>query len=446
MEIIKNNWKSIIKYILLFVFILFFNLILYPINLDDIWNYGFAYNIAHGLIPYRDFNMVLTPLYSIIMAIPLLINSNVLTFYISHAIILTFCFYLCFRLLGNKTWLLLLFFFLPQPIIYPSYNVFLIVLFLLLVYLEENKKSNYLIGIVLGCFILTKQSVGVFVALVGILYYIKDRNVFIKRFVGCFLVCFIFLLYLLITKSLTSFLDLCFFGLFDFAKGNGNLTGIWFYLTIIVFIITVYFIIKNPKNIYNYYAITFYSVNIPLFDMYHFQILNVIFVFILLFNLKRNININYFLIFIVSIIEICLCLYNYYFYNKKIIYPNNINHFEYRYLPYDNINLTNQVNNYLNKMDNYNYMFLDSNGYYFKLIRNDKITYLDLINKGNWGYNGSYKLLKKIKSLPKNTLFFIDDSELSGQKQIDRNALKYVIKHGRKIKTIQIYNIYVIDK
>ena len=97
-------------------------------------------------------------------------------------------------------------------------------------------------------------------------------------------------------------------------------------------------------------------------------------------------------------------------------------------------------------MDNYNYMFLDSNGYYFKLIRNDKITYLDLINKGNWGYNGSYKLLKKIKSLPKNTLFFIDDSELSGQKQIDRNALKYVIKHGRKIKTIQIYNIYVIDK
>ena len=55
-------------------------------------------------------------------------------------------------------------------------------------------------------------------------------------------------------------------------------------------------------------------------------------------------------------------------------------------------------------------------------------------------------VISYFKSLPKNTLFFIDDSELSGQKQIDRNALKYVIKHGRKIKTIQIYNIYVIDK
>ena len=31
-------------------------------DLDEIWNYNFARNIADGLIPYRDFNMLQTPL------------------------------------------------------------------------------------------------------------------------------------------------------------------------------------------------------------------------------------------------------------------------------------------------------------------------------------------------------------------------------------------------
>ena len=31
-------------------------------NLDEIWNFNFARNIANGLIPYKDFNMLQTPL------------------------------------------------------------------------------------------------------------------------------------------------------------------------------------------------------------------------------------------------------------------------------------------------------------------------------------------------------------------------------------------------
>ena len=31
-------------------------------NLDEIWNFNFARNIANGLIPYNDFNMLQTPL------------------------------------------------------------------------------------------------------------------------------------------------------------------------------------------------------------------------------------------------------------------------------------------------------------------------------------------------------------------------------------------------
>lgn len=37
-------------------------------NLDEIWNFNFARNIANGLIPYRDFNIIQTPLLSFICA------------------------------------------------------------------------------------------------------------------------------------------------------------------------------------------------------------------------------------------------------------------------------------------------------------------------------------------------------------------------------------------
>lgn len=36
-------------------------------NLDEIWNFNFARNIANGLIPYNDFNMLQTPLSSFVL-------------------------------------------------------------------------------------------------------------------------------------------------------------------------------------------------------------------------------------------------------------------------------------------------------------------------------------------------------------------------------------------
>ena len=36
-------------------------------NLDEIWNFNFARNIANGLIPYNDFNMLQTPLFPFIL-------------------------------------------------------------------------------------------------------------------------------------------------------------------------------------------------------------------------------------------------------------------------------------------------------------------------------------------------------------------------------------------
>ena len=45
-------------------------------NLDEIWNYNFARNVANGLVPYKDFNMITTPLLPFICAIFLKLFAN----------------------------------------------------------------------------------------------------------------------------------------------------------------------------------------------------------------------------------------------------------------------------------------------------------------------------------------------------------------------------------
>lgn len=440
--------KNFLILLLLFILLLIFNLFLYPITLDDIWNYGFSYNILNGKIPYLDFNIVLTPLFSFIMTLPLMIfGNNILVFNIFNIFIILGCFLLLHSLIDDNMWLCALIFFIPFPILYPSYNLFLLLLFLYLIYLEKNEKSDCLIGFIVGCLILTKQSVGVFLLLPCLLYYLKNKKKFISRLIGCIIPCSIFLIYLLITKSFMSFLDLCLFGLFDFAGNNSVTSKFYLFVFILICLVTIIFIVKEPKNIYNYYALMFYSISMPLFDAYHvgFQILVFVLLCFINFNFLKRLPIYSFAIFLV----VYACLFVSYSYGNissfKKMYPNNINHFEYRYLGSKQVDFTNEVSNYIKKNKDYKYMFLDSNGYYFRIINDESASYLDLINMGNWGYNGSDKLINSIKKLPKNTRFFIDGVELVGQRQIDRRAIKYVIKHGKKVDKVGLYDIYILE-
>ena len=59
----KNNKNYILELILIFIVTILFNLFINGLTNDEVWNYGFAYNISNGLIPYKDFNMIITPLF-----------------------------------------------------------------------------------------------------------------------------------------------------------------------------------------------------------------------------------------------------------------------------------------------------------------------------------------------------------------------------------------------
>ena len=103
-----------------------------PLVDDELYNYGFSYNIINGLIPYKDFNMIIPPLFNYLLASLLLIfGSKLIIYHIILSLMIVSISYICYKKIGIKAigiYLLLL--------IYPyaGYNIFA----LLLLFLEKN--------------------------------------------------------------------------------------------------------------------------------------------------------------------------------------------------------------------------------------------------------------------------------------------------------------------
>ena len=66
---INNKQKYLLIFIISFVLIFTYYYFNTQRSMDEMWNYGFSNNIANGLVPYRDFNMIITPLYPLIISI-----------------------------------------------------------------------------------------------------------------------------------------------------------------------------------------------------------------------------------------------------------------------------------------------------------------------------------------------------------------------------------------
>ena len=152
--------------IIMVLFTYFLNIV--HADCDELWNYGFSYNIAKGAIPYRDFNMVVMPFYSLIMSLPLKIfGNNLFVFHLFNAILIS----LILTIIDdgkslNSICICLLIMILKNAY---GYNCFILILLILIMYLEnsEHKYKNEIIGLSLGCILATKQNIGL--VLLGIL-------------------------------------------------------------------------------------------------------------------------------------------------------------------------------------------------------------------------------------------------------------------------------------
>lgn len=449
--LIKKNIKYVVLFILFFLCLQFFYV---NFSADQMYNYGFSYAVSLGEVPYRDFNTIIPPVGALIYSLPfLLFGSNLIVFNLYQALLLCILFYFLFKLFKEKTWIILIILMLTLPIpfihvLFQGYNFLLVLEFVILMYSLKEKKSDYLIGFLLGVFCLTKQTVGVLMCIPSILYLFKDYKKTLKRFLGFLIPCFIFLIYLLLTKSFRQFFDLCLFGMFDFTTKNSGflriLSDFNFYIFVLEIVFLVYLIIKyrkNDKYIKNLiYLLLFSSISIPLFDYIHVSYFSFIFMFVLVDMIKiKNKKIAFNSYLFATSFAIIWFLFIFGFKLPNIVYINN---YGYSVMPQKEYKEITTISEYITK--NKNSIVLSDRAYLVKFAAEEKLTYYDLLNYGNHGYNGTDKLINMIKDeKDKYILINMDDYErVDVGQQTNKDVMKFVIDNYEKVSELEMYNIY----
>lgn len=410
---------------------------------DELFNYGFAKNIIDGLVPYKDFNMIIPPLFAYITAFILKIfGQKLIIYHIFTSIIILGITYFASKKIKNKAFIVYLFL-----LIYPytGYNMFSLLLFFILLNLnEDNKYYKYLEPIIITLMIFTKHTLGLLV--IPSLYYSKNRLKTFLMYVVSFL---LLILYLFINNSIFEFFDYTVFGMFDFTDKNGTSLNFLFVLEIFIIGVLIYNVIKTKKKEY-FYLLMYQIVTFPIVNYIHFMISFIPIVYILLVEFKDKpyfswffgvMSISFFITFnYFTVIEYKQSNFEYYkedtFMKGRIV--NNIT-----------ANSIKVTKKYIEEYSEYKPYIFTNMAYLIKLDIDYPINKFDLINNGNMGYNGNKRYIEEIDDYCKDEkcIFFINELEMNDKagNQTNQNILHHFsdIKVYKKIYTSNIINVYI---
>lgn len=446
----KIDNKELIKYFLIFVYSFICLLFIYTLSRGDLYvNYGFSYAISRGEVLYVDFNLVILPFAPFLYSLFLIFSKSIICYYLGQALLLTIFSYFVFKLLGKKAWLYFIILLMPFPIamasvIFPGYNFLLLLLTTIIIYLEKEKSSDYVLGFLLGLLFITKQTVGGLLCLASLYYLFSDYKKVLKRIGTFFIPVICCLIYLILTNSLSNCIDLCFLGLFDFGHSNFYYDTFYLICLILAFLVIVYRTIKKPKDITNYYLLLFMSCSFPLIDYYHVSLFLALFFLIIFSDLKIDKDLTkYALTFILVLGLVWTFVQIQYINNFKIVNYKNL---ELSIFSDKNIKNVEKLDRYLAKQDREVVYFLrGSENYFYKIKDNLDITYFDLPNYGNYGYSGNDKIIKRLSKL-KDVLIVIDKGcYLSDDdfQQYEKEAVTYIIDNSKLVKKIGNYEVYL---
>ena len=202
-------------------------------SLDELWNYNFARQISMGLLPYRDYNMVQTPLFAVIMSLPLFVFRSLFVYRLVCSLLVTAQSFVLYKTLSTdtKNRLLALPFILISILIidYTSYNTLFLLISLLAYYVVSKgqfKKHALLLGVLAALAVFSRQTSGCILLIILFLaiasFYESKAKSLLLYGAGFAIPCTVFLIYFLITSSLNDFWDYCLFSLMSFGSSNGN--------------------------------------------------------------------------------------------------------------------------------------------------------------------------------------------------------------------------------
>lgn len=424
-----KKYKTLIIFTLLFIFTFFVNF--YAVSNNDlIWNYGFCYNVAKGLKMYKDFNMVITPLFPTIFGLLMkLFGNNTIIFFLFNTLVPLTIYYIVYKYYKKvfiETIILITF------ISIPNYNLLCMLFLFLLFVLEDKNKNDYLIGIILGLVFLTKSPMGILT--LASLYYIKDIKKIIKRFIGFMIPNIIYIIYFYINNTLLDYINYAFGSLFDFATKNVR-SGVGI-LIFVVSIILIIYLYKKKKDIKLIYILLFQIMSYPIFNGVHLLYSAIPLMFYILLNIDNKIYIKYkkYLV-IVLICPIMSTILQNVFINMDY----GTNALKYKRVESKYLNDSKILKEHINNFNNTYFIMYEA--YYNKLLLNLDINKYDVMLSGNLGYNGEEETIKYFDKLSVGSKFILYKDYEGGQ--APKKIYDHITKNYRFKDSFDKYVIYV---
>ena len=494
----KKNLLELFSNIFMFCFIFLFcfsNIFTKPIgDLDEIWNFNFARNIANGLVPYNDFNIIQTPLLPAICAIFLKIFGNKLIIMrLLATIMLTIIFYLGFEIIFEETkdknfssifLIAILLLFKDIMAIDYNYGVLLIALIILKLELKNLKnedyfkcdfKYNFLTGILAGITILFKHTTGIIFCIGYCGYKLfkvrnkKDLNNYCKllliRFLGILIPIIFFVFYLLITNSFVNFISYSILGIKYFSnslKYNNlfNIDYVKILAILVPIVIGSLFVFQFVKkgNIFNIlfgFSLATFAVTFPISDKIHFMIGSFIAlisgsIFIIKFlndsfedNKMKKIKfifINFVSVFLILLIGYKAC--------KMINSDYLMKTKEFELSSFEKIPENEGLKERIKEIDEFilnaekegkKVYVLDAEAAIYFIPLNKYNKDYDMFLIGNLGKNGEDGIIEKIKQ-EKNTIYLIKKNNINWQTPI--KVRNYIMNNLEKVGNKSIFYVY----
>ena len=441
----KNSFfKYIFIFTLVFIISFLYKVFWIPITGDEIWNYGFSYNISKGMMIYRDFNCLQTPLYFIISSFFIKLFGNYLiSVHLFDCILISFLMIMLYKTIGLYKSVLLY-----SVIIFnyfTTYSYFCMFLLFVIIYLfDHHEKVSYdIISFLAGLILISKQSIGLFM-LIPVLVYSKNK---LKSLVVYLFPIICLSIYLFIQGAFFDFINYCFLGMIDFNENN-KLFTIYFVIEVFCCLYLVYKIFKSKFKDKKYLFILMFQVNAyPIFDISHFIIPFIPVLYCILKDFDFN-QLRLYYRFLILVLF--LSFPTIYVLKSFFCYDYVVSFDASNYLFLRN---KGDANNVLQKESEivekyyyqYDYAFLlTRNSYAIKLYCDIPIGQYDLLLNGNMGYHGSERITKEIEDICKqNTcVFFVEDMSSEKDGQFSKKIYYYVLNRYQRKSGNDSFFIY----
>ena len=510
----KEKIKAISKDFILFIFIavMVFSIIaINPIsNLDEIWNYNTARAITQNLIPYKDISMITTPLLPMITALFLkLIANEVIVSRVLASVLWGGVLFSIFKILKllikeENTCLIItaLLGLLFRDCYCIDYNILSLMFSLIILYIElknidkphfENNKTDFLIGILAGLTVCTKQSIGAILAIIVVGYkiiFVQNKREFIeylktafKRIIGILIPMILVFIYLITTNSLQDFINYAVLGISTFSNKipyaqlmNNDKKEIQILSRIMPFILLAMAVLtivlqnkKKKENIGNtdnkiltilIYSLSTIIIMYPISDEIHFLIASTItfiglaYILYLLgiaiynkINLQSKKKIYKITSLLISIILIAFIAVRGIENITEYIKQEKNETIEH----YKNIQISEYLQERINEIDNFileqekenkKVYILDAEAAIYMIPINNYNKDYDMFLKGNIGKDGQEGQIQKIKQKATNEIILIRKRNLQSNWQTPTEVVDYVRENLEFMGEVSIYEVY----